>query len=596
MQFVPNGPDIPERLLQAHEDGGVVFFCGAGISFPAGLPGFDGLTKQIFEQLGVVPEAPERAAMAAGRFDQAIGLLEGRFVGGRVGVRTALAQALKPDLSKGNATVTHRALLTLGRAPDERTRLITTNFDRVFEMVLELENMDIERYGAPLLPVPKRRWGGLVYLHGLLGESPTGESLEKLVVSGGDFGLAYLTERWAARFVGELLRNYIVCFVGYSLGDPVLRYMTDALAADRLLGERPLEMFAFGSHSRGEEEREANEWQGKNVTPILYRHHRRHYYLHRTLSVWADTYRDGVNGKARLVLDCAKAPPNLAPDRDDVASRVLWALSDPSGQPARQFATLDPVPSLDWLDVLTASRQGQSDLPRFGVQPHHRDDGSLRFAFVNRPAPVRLGQRMQLVRGSAGESGWDPPMVWIGAWLARHLNDPRLLLWLVVQGGRLHSRFALEVERQLEKTARIEEGGGAELQELLENAPNAVPTPTMRAVWELMLAGRVGQETATSDIYAWGRRVRERGLDARARDEIRQLLAPRVLARKAVRLDFLEERWQEEERQLDWDIVLCADVERSDFPEGSDGFSARGPSGRVQHAAARRDGTHADVG
>ena len=101
MQFVRNGPDIPERLLQAHEDGGVVFFCGAGISFPAGLPGFDGLTNQIFEELGVVPEAPERAAMAAGRFDQAIGLLEGRFVGGRVGVRTALAQALKPDLWKG---------------------------------------------------------------------------------------------------------------------------------------------------------------------------------------------------------------------------------------------------------------------------------------------------------------------------------------------------------------------------------------------------------------------------------------------------------------------------------------------------------------
>jgi hypothetical protein len=31
MQFVRHGPDIPERLLQAHEDGRVVFFCGAGI-------------------------------------------------------------------------------------------------------------------------------------------------------------------------------------------------------------------------------------------------------------------------------------------------------------------------------------------------------------------------------------------------------------------------------------------------------------------------------------------------------------------------------------------------------------------------------------
>ena len=30
MQFVRNGPDIPDSLLQAHEDGRVVFFCGAG--------------------------------------------------------------------------------------------------------------------------------------------------------------------------------------------------------------------------------------------------------------------------------------------------------------------------------------------------------------------------------------------------------------------------------------------------------------------------------------------------------------------------------------------------------------------------------------
>ncbi len=28
MQFIPNGPDIPEELLQAHEEGKVIFFVG----------------------------------------------------------------------------------------------------------------------------------------------------------------------------------------------------------------------------------------------------------------------------------------------------------------------------------------------------------------------------------------------------------------------------------------------------------------------------------------------------------------------------------------------------------------------------------------
>ena len=572
MQFVPNGPDIPERLLQAHEDGRVVFFCGAGISYRAGLPGFKGLTEGIFKRLHMVPNPAEKAAMAAGRFDVAIGILESRHVDGRAAVRQALAETLQPDVSSANATVTHEALLTLARDADDRTRLITTNFDRLFEHVAVASNKPVDRFEAPLLPVPKRRWSGLVYLHGLLDETPSPVSLERLVVSSGDFGLAYLTERWAARFVGELLRNYVVVFVGYSLTDPVLRYMTDALAADQLLGEEPLEMFAFANHVRGKEQHEAEEWRWKNVTPILYRNHASHHYLHQTLSVWAETYRDGVNGKARVVLDSAKAPPNLAPDRDDVASRVLWALSDPTGQPARQFATLDPVPSLEWLVVLTEQCYGRSDLSRFGVEPHSRDESS-EFAFAHRPAPIGLAQWMTLAQDASRETGLDQPMIWIGAWLVRHMNDPQLLLWLAEQGGRLHPHFAKKVEQQLVKTAQVENCGGAELKEMLRNAHNAVPSPTMRAAWELMLAGKVGHRGTLTDGYAWSRRVRREGLSARARHELRALLAPRVVPRRAIRLDFLGEQPEEEARQFDWDIVLSSDVEREDFTaEGSEGI------------------------
>lgn len=57
MQFVRHGPDIPERLLQAHEDGRVVFFCGAGISYPARLPGFAGLVEKVYETLATAPNA-----------------------------------------------------------------------------------------------------------------------------------------------------------------------------------------------------------------------------------------------------------------------------------------------------------------------------------------------------------------------------------------------------------------------------------------------------------------------------------------------------------------------------------------------------------
>jgi hypothetical protein len=233
--------------------------------------------------LTITPNAVQQAAIKAGQFDTALGLLEADIVGGREAVRRALARVLTPDLSAANATATHDALVTLGRCRNGHTRLITTNFDRLFEEVIAAKSLAVERFQAPLLPVPKNRWDGPVYLHGLLSAEPTASELDRLVVSSGDFGLAYLTERWAARFVSELFRNYTVCFVGYSINDSVLRNMMDALAADRLLGESPPEMFAFGSYSRGKEEERANEWRAKNVTPILYREHKRHAYLHKTL-------------------------------------------------------------------------------------------------------------------------------------------------------------------------------------------------------------------------------------------------------------------------------------------------------------------------
>ncbi len=53
MQFVRQGPDIPERLIKVHEDGRVVFFCGAGISYPARLLGLAGLVK-VFSWMSIM--------------------------------------------------------------------------------------------------------------------------------------------------------------------------------------------------------------------------------------------------------------------------------------------------------------------------------------------------------------------------------------------------------------------------------------------------------------------------------------------------------------------------------------------------------------
>lgn len=563
MQFIKGGPDIPERLLQAHEDGRVVFFCGAGISYPAHLPGFSDLVKEIFRSLDVEPSSVQKTAIKAKQFDTAVGLLESDAGVGRELVRGALAKTLTPDLSSPDSMATQAALLTLGKCRDGRTKLVTTNFDRLFEEVIVRDSLSVERFQAPLLPVPKSRWDGLVYLHGLLTEPVKPADLNRLVVSSGDFGLAYLTERWAARFVSELFRNYTVCFVGYSITDPVLRYMMDALAADRLLGESSPEMFAFGSYSKGRKDERASEWCAKHVTPILYREHNKHIYLHKTLRAWAKTYRDGVRGKEHIVIESAMARPLMSTTQDDFVGRMLWALSDPLGLPAKRFAELDPVPSLDWLVPLSEVRYRKEDLRRFGISPAKTADNDLKFSLISRPSPYSLASWMSVVDAGFCRGQWDEVMRQLASWLVRHLDDPNLLLWLVKGGGQLNESLVTCIERRLEHQADIEmKSGKAEIEYIRANAPNEIAGPLMRTLWRLLLTGRVKSWRLDLNLYRWRDRFKRDGLTASLRFDLREMLAPRVSLSEPYHRMGDEESKREAKliRDLvEWEVVLSAD-------------------------------------
>lgn len=538
MQFVANGPDIPDALLLAHEEGRVIFFCGAGISYPAGLPGFRGLVEDIYRNVGTPPTAIERRALVKHQFDATLELLEARLPDGRLAVRRALSKALQPDLSKPGALDTHIALIHLARNRDGVLRLITTNFDRVFEQAAQ-SSQPFPCYAAPMLPVPKSsRWDGLVYLHGRLPEDDAEAALNRLVVTSGDFGLAYLTERWAARFVSDLFRNYIICFVGYSIDDPVMRYMLDALAADRRQGEKTPTAWAFGDFLLGEESAKREEWEAKGVTPILYRvEDGNHELLHRSIQAWGDTHRDGVLGKERIVVNYASARPSASTQQDDFVGRMLWALCDKSGKPARIFSEFAPAPSLDWLiNAFSDERYQHGDLARFGVTPCQDINDELRFSFIDRPSSYRHSPWMSVVVRVNTEGAWDPIMEQLAKWLVRHLNDPQLIFWIVHRGARLGRPFAFLLERQLEKISDWERNGNTDaLAELREQAENSIPSAPMRKLWSLLLSGRVKSLSSSTALYSWRTRVMHEGLSASQRVALRELLAPKVKIRAPYR-------------------------------------------------------------
>lgn len=561
--FVNNGPDIPERLLDKHEEGRVVFFCGAGISYPADLPGFHGLVEKTYKKLYVFPESAQQAAIDKRQFDAAIGLLEDKIPGGREKVRGVIAGILNQyNPSDKKTTATHEALLTLGRTRDRQMRLITTNFDRLFEEVIKKNNLTITRFNAPLLPIPKNRWDGLVYLHGLLpSPNSTEGKLDQLVISSGDFGRAYLTERWAARFVSEIFRNYTVCFIGYSINDPVIRYMMDALAADRLLGESPLEMFAFVAYSKSKKEKIREEWNAKNVTPVLYRKCSQHIYLHETLQEWSEIYRDGVRGKEMIIAQHAGLTPLHSSKFDFAVGRVLWALTDDLA--AKHFADMDPVPPLEWLKPLSEDQYRHGDLPRFGVNPGNTEHENLKFSVLCRPTRHDLAPKMSIAGIWGDRGGWDAVMRHLGRWLTRHLNDPELILWIVKQGGRLHWQFAELVQEMITKIAQLEEEGKQDdIKQILANPQNAMPYKTMCALWHLILSGRLESSQNYTDINQWISRLEKEGLTLTMRFALREILTPSVRVTRPISLypnEYPTEQKESIERYVDCKLVLRSD-------------------------------------
>ena len=253
-RLVPGGPDVPAELIQMQEAGEMVFFCGAGISVPTGLPGFGGLVDQLYSSLNVPRTASEKHALERGEFDKALDSLEDRLTGHAM--RNKVGELLSASPRPGSLGL-HRALLAISRSASG-IRLVTTNYDDNFRRASDSGGLPLDV--GPHVPQDLDNWDSVVHLHGRLDPSKPGRSASTLVLTDSDFGKAYLHDRWAAQFVANLMDRYNNgrFLVGYSMADVVVRYLTKAVSS----GPQKNQIYSLvGYADQAQRERREQEWK-----------------------------------------------------------------------------------------------------------------------------------------------------------------------------------------------------------------------------------------------------------------------------------------------------------------------------------------------
>ncbi len=456
-ELVSNGPNIPVQLMRELERGKVVFFCGAGISMgPASnLPSFGGLVKHIYQVNHLEPDEDERKALdlddnesvvhlgaenthrpQKSNLDMALDLLERDNRLGKVPLRRSVIERLSEPPT--GSLDTHKAIIELSRTT-MGVRLITTNFDNRFvEAGLEESQIDDAPISSALEP---HNWSSLVHLHGRI---MPGEDGSNLVLTAADFGRAYLTKRWAAQFVTELFCEFTVVFVGYSLDDPLMGYLVNALAAERAGNSRFKTVYAFAAHDGcdSSKQRVRRNWLANKVEPIHYDKQKSHKFLSDTLVEWARIKTDPYLARKQIVLDGISKLPTESDD--PVVGRVTWALEEPVV--AEALAEAPPIsdekdfPKLErWLDMF--GKAGLLSRLEKNEGENETDQVDSSVSLVGSDAQTRNPPALGKVTRC------------LAHWIARHLHIPQVLGWVLKKGGYMHPFLQNQVLRNLSETS-----------------------------------------------------------------------------------------------------------------------------------------------
>ena len=318
-----NGVIFPTSLLNALRDGRLVIFAGAGVSMgaPASLPDFPKLARQIADGTGQAISDGETEDRFLGRLNEA-----------GIAVHQRAAELLQ--INCPGPTELHHGLLRFSTTPGN-VRIVTTNFDLLFEQAAENLFGSVPRvFPAPALPYGQR-FRGIVHIHGSVSEPC------EMVLTNQDFGRAYLTESdgWARRFLVDLFASHPVLFVGYSHNDTIMTYLTPSLPRD----DTDLRFALIGGQSD-----EPERWRNLGIEPVIFPQEDENDYagLVQAVEGLADYIRRGILDWQQQITRIAGGPPPL---EEESAGIIEHALTDPVN--ARFFVEAAESPEwIAWLE------------------------------------------------------------------------------------------------------------------------------------------------------------------------------------------------------------------------------------------------------
>ncbi|XVJ51418.1 MAG: hypothetical protein HEQ32_04800 [Vampirovibrio sp.] len=395
----------------------------------------------------------------------------------------------------------HQTLINLAKQnPSGHIKIVTTNFDTLFTKALAGDDT-IREFYAPRLPIPrspKDYPSSITYLHGGVDKQ---NPEPKWVYSTSEFGKAYIADGWASRFVTELARNYYICFIGYSMNDPIMRYIFAGIKAvneehpDNV--SKPLYIFQEQKKSEPkspyEEEEESQELESLGLTPISFPSSLPKYSaMWQMLNEWyelqnrdiielcQETFQDFDESKEtltdlqRYVLQNLVPPADLYFGEDNPLNGKSYQRAFINSNLFEHLATL-PFGLLKAVQMVNTIQQRTEDerqklpnvyyekikdLPNL-IHPDYKPDQKNYSSYYSSYG--------HLISDSYFIKHLHPiSEVWIRL-IGKHMNDPDVFQWLIQQGDFLHSSLISELVRRLRPDTE------------------SLIAPDLKEAWELLL-------------------------------------------------------------------------------------------------------------